>query len=70
MAKGAIEGVPNDYKVASRGATNFKFSRFDATSASPRDVAALVAAGELNQPKKTEALSDMVGATEYNFSNF
>jgi hypothetical protein len=38
MAEGAIEGVGSDYKMASRFDTAFKYSRFDATSAKPRDV--------------------------------
>lgn len=68
MAKGAIEGTPNDYKVATPYATGFKFSRFDATSASPRDVAALVATGELNKPKLAKFTGHIVGSTEYNFT--
>ena len=67
MAKGAIEGTPNDYKVDKPYSTNFKYSRFDATSAAPRNVTKLVAAGELNAPKKVLLASeDFVGATEYN----
>ena len=64
MAKGAIEGAPNDYKVAKPYATDFKFSRFDATSGAPRDVAKLVAAGVLNVPKKVLTGEGFVGATE------
>ena len=65
MAKGAIEGTPNDYKVAEPYATDFKYSRFDATSAVPRDVAKLVAAGVLNAPKQVVAGGEgFVGATE------
>ena len=45
MARGAIEGMPNDYRLASKYATDFKFSRFDADEAKPRDVKALVASG-------------------------
>jgi len=63
MAKGAIEGVPNDYKVPQRYSTDFKYSRFDATSAEPRNVAKLVAAGELNAPKVLHG-GDVVGTTE------
>jgi len=70
MANGAIEGVPADYKVATPYATDFKFSRFDAISAAPRDVATLVAAGELNAPKDVPAGGVVVGSTEYNFSKF
>jgi len=63
MAKGAIEGSPNDYKVPTPYATDFKYSRFDATSAEPRNVAKLVAAGELNAPK-TVSRADAVGSSE------
>ncbi|KAL1515711.1 hypothetical protein AB1Y20_002327 [Prymnesium parvum] len=41
MAEGAIEGVASDYEMSSPFDTNFKFSRFDATAARPRDVSAL-----------------------------
>merc|ERR1719424_2671978 len=44
MAKGAIEGVPSDYKMPSAYMTAFKYSRFGVTKAPPRDVANLVAA--------------------------
>ena len=68
MAKGALEGEPTDYEMAGKYATAFKFSRFDATSAEPRDVAKLVAAGELNAPKAhaagVEEEGDFVGATD------
>jgi len=63
MAKGAIEGVPSDYKILTPYATDFKYSRFDATSAEPRYVAKLVAAGELNAPKSVYG-ADVVGTTE------
>ena len=41
MAEGAIEGVASDYEVEGKFATDFKFSRFDAASAKPRDVSTL-----------------------------
>ena len=63
QANGAIEGMPNDYKVASKYATDFKYSRFDAKSAEPRDVAKLVAAGLLNTPKANYG-GGVVGASE------
>jgi len=63
MAKGAIEGAPSDYKVATKYATDFKYSRFDATSAEPRNVAKLVAAGLLNAPKTVYG-GETVGSTE------
>jgi len=70
MAKGAIEGVAADYKLASKYATEYKYSRFDATKAQPRDVANLVAAGELNEPKIMHTgAADFVGSTEYNFEH-
>eukprot|EP00965_Chrysotila_dentata_P205532 6183008-Pleurochrysis_carterae.AAC.2 len=40
-AEGAIEGVWEEYIVSSPFATEFKYSRFDATAAKPRDVSAL-----------------------------
>jgi len=63
MAKGAIEGGPSDYKILTPYATDFKYSRFDATSAQPRAVAKLVAAGVLNAPKVVFD-GDTVGSTE------
>ena len=33
MAEGAIEGAPEDYRVADKYATKFKFSRFEARAA-------------------------------------
>lgn len=41
MGEGAIEGVAADYEVASKFATDFKYSRWGMRSAAPRDVAAL-----------------------------
>eukprot|EP00316_Scyphosphaera_apsteinii_P000385 CAMPEP_0119301860 /NCGR_PEP_ID=MMETSP1333-20130426/3567_1 /TAXON_ID=418940 /ORGANISM="Scyphosphaera apsteinii, Strain RCC1455" /LENGTH=957 /DNA_ID=CAMNT_0007304057 /DNA_START=71 /DNA_END=2944 /DNA_ORIENTATION=- len=41
QAEGAIEGTWTDYKMESKFATAFKYARFDATSAKPRDVATL-----------------------------
>uniref|UniRef100_A0A7S2NB72 Uncharacterized protein n=1 Tax=Haptolina brevifila TaxID=156173 RepID=A0A7S2NB72_9EUKA len=64
MARGAIEGVPNDYKVAKPYATEFKYSRFDATSASVRNVPKLVTAGWLNKPRMVQGGDLAVGATE------
>jgi hypothetical protein len=62
MAKGAIEGAARDYQLASKYATDFKYSRFGLASASPRDVAALVASGELREPKSVEG-GGFVGST-------
>ena len=41
QGEGAIEGTIHDYRVADQFATDFKFSRFDATAAKPRDVTKL-----------------------------
>ena len=41
QAEGAIEGTGADYKLASAFATNFKYSRFDAERAAPRDLSTL-----------------------------
>lgn len=41
QAEGAIEGTIFDYKMPSPFATSFKFSRFDAVAAAPRDVSKL-----------------------------
>lgn len=68
MAKGAIEGTPNDYKVATPFATDFKYSRFDRMSAEPRNVAKLVEQGDLTEPKEVYA-GETVGATEITEQN-
>jgi hypothetical protein len=41
MAEGALEGAHTDYKMASAFSTDFAFTRFDKTSATPRDVSKL-----------------------------
>ena len=41
MGEGAIEGDAADYVMASKFATEFKFSRFGLTEAKPRDVSKL-----------------------------
>ena len=41
MGEGAIEGDAADYVMASKFATDFKFSRFGLTEAKPRDVSKL-----------------------------
>merc|ERR1719229_1666281 len=41
QAEGAIEGTWTDYKMESKFATQFKYTRFDATSAMHRDVSKL-----------------------------
>jgi len=75
MAKGAIEGLPNDYKVASPYATDFKFSRFDASEADvrdpdhsggARDILFLVQEGVLNRPgaASADATAVDIGASE------
>lgn len=50
MAEGAIEGVPSDYLMASRYATEFKYSRFGLEHASPRDVSKLTGHVEAATP--------------------
>ena len=62
QGEGAIEGVLAEYEVPSAFATGFKYSRFGLASASPRDVAALVASGELREPKSVEG-GGFVGST-------
>jgi len=41
MAEGAIEGTAAEYKVSGPFATDFKYTRFDATAAKARDVSKL-----------------------------
>lgn len=41
MGEGAIEGSAADYMMANKFATEFKYSRYGATTAGPRDVASL-----------------------------
>ena len=41
MGEGAIEGVAAQYKMTSKFATEFAFSRFGKTSALPRNVSAM-----------------------------
>lgn len=41
QGEGAIEGTIHDYRVADEFSIDFKFSRFDATTAKPRDVTKL-----------------------------
>jgi len=41
MGEGAIEGVASEYAMATAFATSFKYTRFDAASAKPRDVTKL-----------------------------
>ena len=41
MGEGAIEGIAANYEVASKFATEFKYSRWGKTAAAPRDVAKL-----------------------------
>jgi len=51
MAEGAIEGVASDYEVEDKFATDFKYSRFDAVAAKPRDISLLKGArrsGKMN----------------------
>jgi len=61
QAEGAIEGTWVDYKLASPFSTDFKFSRFDALAAKPRDVKKL--RGELTIASSLSQ-HDLVGATD------
>jgi len=60
MAEGAIEGVATDYKVGSKFAIDFRFSRFDKLSAKPRDVSML--SGSKSAHKDGEPVSTSAGA--------
>jgi len=44
MAEGAIEGTAADYEMDDKFSTLFKYSRFDAVAAKPRDVSVLTGA--------------------------
>jgi len=57
MAEGAIEGVASDYEMEDKFATAFKFSRFDAVKAAPRDVS------KLSGARKTGVTTKSAGAT-------
>jgi hypothetical protein len=57
MAEGAIEGVAADYKMAGPFETNYKFTRFDATAAKPRD------ASKLSGRKEVKAKTEGWGTT-------
>ena len=41
QAEGAIEGMGDDYKVADFFGTDFKYKRFDAVEAAPRNISTL-----------------------------
>jgi len=61
QAEGAIEGIWSDYKMTAPFATDFKYSRFDATSAKHRDVSKLMgkqhAVGKATRSSKSTAFS-------------
>ena len=63
MGEGAIEGAAADYAIdaADPFSTEFKYSRFHATHASPRDVSALT--GLRRHIKATEGSGGSEGAT-------
>ena len=52
MAEGAIDGVGSDYEVASPFETRFKYSAFDHSKASPRNLADK-SVGKLNTASAT-----------------
>jgi len=56
MAEGAIEGKAEEYKMDGPFSINFKYSRFDATAAKPRDVS------KLTGKKKAGSAKGTVGA--------
>jgi len=56
MAEGAIEGIAADYEMEDKFVTAFKFSRFDAVKAAPRDVS------KLSGAKKSGAATTSAGA--------
>lgn len=67
MAEGAIEGTASDYKMLNKFTTAFKYGRFDATKAGPRDVSKLT--GKKTLVKKVGhgvagATPDVADATE------
>jgi len=61
QAEGAIEGTWEDYKLASDFSTAFKYSRFDAVAAKPRDVSKL--SGE-KKPFDAKATPSKAGASD------
>uniref|UniRef100_A0A7S4BUE4 VWFD domain-containing protein n=1 Tax=Chrysotila carterae TaxID=13221 RepID=A0A7S4BUE4_CHRCT len=68
QAEGAIEGNWRDYLLSSNFATDFKYSRFDATSAAPRDVSSLTGEKHAYKPASVangkEAHGDFVGSSD------
>jgi hypothetical protein len=64
MAEGAIEGEAADYKLASKFATSFAYSRFSASQGKPRNVTRLSGVKRHTAPRHTKqhtgALSDGV----------
>merc|ERR1711971_1181974 len=61
QAEGAIEGTWTDYKMESKFSTTFKYTRFDVTSAKPRDVSKLTgmkrAAGKTHSAGKAVSVA-------------
>merc|ERR1712039_1103457 len=57
QAEGAIEGTWTDYKMESKFATTFKYTRFDATSAKHRDVSKLAGARHASSQSGGKGLS-------------
>merc|ERR1712087_1046124 len=61
QAEGAIEGTWTDYKMASKFATLFKYTRFDVTSAKHRDVTQLTGIKHAAGRAEGKAISIPVG---------
>ena len=63
MGEGAIEGVAEDYEIDAENhfSTEFKYTRFNATRASPRNVAALT--GVHRDVKADQTAAGLEGAT-------
>ena len=62
MGEGAIEGAAEEYEINTTDpfSTDFKYSRFNATRASPRNVSALM--GLRRRVKATQGSGDIEGA--------
>lgn len=58
MAEGAIEGTAEEYTMKHKFATDFKYTRFDATAAKHRDTS------KLSKPKRVTGASNSAGAAE------
>ena len=64
QAEGAIEGTWEDYIMATPFATDFKYSRFDKTSAPHRDVSKLTGTKKKANAAATAGANDYAGADD------